>query len=134
MKVSDYRDLIDALSDTFASLRSVANDDEYNRELVRVMRQLHELVDARCPRASVETWEKARRLIASVNNYINKPRQRHCFRCQKPFTPLEKPDRAFCWTCTNADCSIAHMAFGKAYLPFVPFSGKDAEQEQKAAS
>lgn len=68
-KVSDYRDLIDALSQAFVSLRS-ARLDERIREAEWVKRTARELMDARCPRATERDRRRAEQLIDQTAEYL----------------------------------------------------------------
>lgn len=70
MKTSEYRDLISTLSDTFASARSAATNEERAKEVARLERDARELADADCPKAGSKDREKAKRLLDLVTLWI----------------------------------------------------------------
>lgn len=70
MKVEVYRDLINALAYTFASLRSAANDAERAREAERVKRAGRELMAARCPRLTEYDRRRAEVLLDQTAKYL----------------------------------------------------------------
>jgi hypothetical protein len=70
VKVAEYRKMIDALSDAFASLRSAARPCERVSEADRVRRVASRLMHATCPRAKDDDRAMAERLIDNTASYI----------------------------------------------------------------
>jgi hypothetical protein len=82
VKVAEYRNLIDAVSDAFASLRSAATPAERVSEADRVRRAARELMAASCPRAKDDDRAMAERLIDNTASSCSSaiPRPRHASR------------------------------------------------------
>jgi len=70
VNVAEYRDLIDALSQAFASLRSAANEAEREREAAWVRRIASDLMRTTCLRAKPSDHERAERLIDATASYL----------------------------------------------------------------
>ncbi len=62
MNVSDYRDLMDALSDQLASAGSAANDREFDAEWQRLAKLVNELEAAQCRTAKLKDLARSARL------------------------------------------------------------------------
>jgi len=67
MKVSEYRDLISAVQDQIASLKSAADDYERDSEARRLIRLHEELSAAVCPRATARDKAKAARIVEEAH-------------------------------------------------------------------
>lgn len=94
MKVFEYRDLCDELSDAFASYRSAARWFERRTEAERVKKVAKELSAAKCPRAGTDDRGRAERLLDMTAKAMD----------------------AHDAECRLADANLAAMAFGKTYL------------------
>jgi rubredoxin len=70
MHVADYRDLIDGLSQAFASLKSAASPQERLQAADWVRRSARELLGADCPRARQSDLDRAVRLIDQTASYL----------------------------------------------------------------
>jgi hypothetical protein len=66
MNVSDYRDLMDAVSDQLASVRSAANDREFDAELQRLVRLGAELRATQCKTAKPKDRDRSVRLQQDI--------------------------------------------------------------------
>jgi hypothetical protein len=70
LKVGEYRDLCDELSQAFISLRSAPTAEERSREARWVRRVARELMAAHCPRAKAVDRARAERLIDQTASYL----------------------------------------------------------------
>ena len=71
MKVSEYRDLIDELSDVLASAKSAATVDELTRETERLGRKRDELLGAVCKVAKERDRNRAGRVLEFARQFIS---------------------------------------------------------------
>lgn len=74
MRVTDYRDLIDNLSQAFASLKSAATPQERLHEAEWVRRSARELMAAECPRAKQADRDRAEGLLDRTTSYLMETR------------------------------------------------------------
>ena len=70
MKVSEYRDLISAVTMALASCKSAASDRERFVEGAILLRSMKELVEADCPRKSVKDEQRAASWLKAADDYL----------------------------------------------------------------
>lgn len=90
LKVADYRDLIDRLSQWHVSLQSAATGDEQRREAMTLRRAVDDLKAATCRTASEYDRQRANRVLANAETLL--ARRQESFKA--------------------ADANLQRMAFG----------------------